>query len=63
MYFDMDDNSVLALSGAFMALDAEILPDNDAVQASAEYRKQLALALFYKVCMKNSNRSFRVSAI
>lgn len=37
------------LKGALKALSDEIKPDSPLVAASAEYRKSLALSLFYKV--------------
>lgn len=37
------------LQGAFEALNEEVLPDDVLPQASPEFRKNLAISLFYKV--------------
>ena len=43
------------VSGALSTLEQEIVPDSPPAGASKEYRKSLALSLFYKVhmCCKN----------
>ena len=44
---NLNDNATL--QGALAVLDSEIVPVEDPVLASVEYRKYLAKALFYKV--------------
>ena len=39
----------MLIPGALQTLEAEISPDKDPSGASANYRKQLAVSLFYKV--------------
>jgi hypothetical protein len=40
---------LLPVAGALDALDKELVPNLPPVAASAEYRKSLAISLFYKV--------------
>ena len=47
-YFD-STLILLSVAGALDALDKELVPNLPPVAASVEYRKSLAISLFYKV--------------
>lgn len=48
------------LTGAFQVLSEELQPDANSLDASPEYRKQLALGLFYKSILRIAPSSVNV---